>query len=273
MFDLKKDKPNRKGIQVLSQLTMNETEEQMFIQYCDRHSGLTREIGQEFLIMYYINRSRYMEAIRMHRKRLVVEREKDEAERFHRDAIDRRNSRQFGGEQDGRGPSSQNTLNRSQKRQVLIDQLIKVLPAPQKLILELEKDQQQDPSYSGSLMGRTVLSSHLSFNMGRDVQIHQNGVKQKTLQKSEHAFGSKGILLALLDETNAPLTSLKGLDLDWVTRSLAGEANKDETDSGNVDHVDTMSVDDDEPAAAADDAHDADKPKVLTVEIMDLDSD
>ncbi|KAG0289527.1 hypothetical protein BGZ96_006957 [Linnemannia gamsii] len=267
------DKPNRKGIQVLSQLTMNETEEHMFIQYCDGHSGLTREIGQEFLIMYYVNRSRYMEAIRMHRKRLVVEREKDEAEKFHRDAIDRRNSRQFGGDQNGRGPSSQNNLNRSQKRQVLIDQLIKVLPASQKLILELEKGQQRDPSCSGSLLGRTALSSHLSFNVGRDVQDHQNGAKQKTLSKSEHASGSKGILLTLLDETNAPLTSLKGLDLDWVTRSLTGEANNDETDGGNVDDGDALSVDDNEPAAVANGAQDADKPEVSTVEIMDLDSD
>ncbi|KAK5827388.1 nuclear pore complex assembly-domain-containing protein [Linnemannia elongata] len=267
------EKPNRKAIQVLSQLTMNETEEQMFIQYCDGHSGLTREVGQEFLIMYYVNRSRYMEAIRMHRKRLVVEREKDEAEKFHRDAINRRNSRQLGGNQNA-GSSSQPTLSRSQKRQILIDQLMKVLPAPQRLILELEKEQSSHTTASAK--ARTALSSHLTFNTGRDVQEdrHEGDVKKRKQQKAKLACGSKGILLALLDQTDAPSTGLKGLDLDWVTRSLTGEEKKHEAEGGDLGSSDTMSVDDDdEPEIAANGAHDTDKPKVSTVEIMDLDSD
>ncbi|KAK3848075.1 MAG: nuclear pore complex assembly-domain-containing protein [Linnemannia gamsii] len=258
------DKPNRKGIQALTQLTMNEVEEHMFIEYCDNHSGLTREVGQEFLILYYVNRSRYMEAIRMHRKRLVVEREKDEEEQFHRAAIDRRNSRQLGGDQKGGGGahSSHNvSLSKSHKRQVLIDQLIKVLPAPQRLILELEKEKpQQDLSgRAGSQTAtRTPLSSHLSFNTGRDV--HQD----LSVRKTEFTAGSKGILQALLDATDgAPLTSLKGLDLDWVTRSLTSEeavvVDVDvEEDQGRGDAI---SVDDDEK----------EESKVSRAEIMELD--
>ncbi|KAG0376145.1 hypothetical protein BGX24_008215 [Mortierella sp. AD032] len=258
------DKPNRKGIQALTQLTMNEVEEHMFIEYCDNHSGLTREVGQEFLIMYYVNRSRYMEAIRMHRKRLVVEREKDEEEQFHRAAIDRRNSRQLGGDQKGSGGahSSHNvSLSKSQKRQVLIDQLIKVLPAPQRLILELEKEKPQQglSDRAGSQTAtRTPLSSHLSFNTGRDVQ------QELSVRKTEFTAGSKGILQALLDATDgAPLTSLKGLDLDWVTGSLTSEeavvVDIDvEEDQGQGD---TISVDDDEK----------EESKVSRVEIMELD--
>lgn len=257
---------------MLSQLTMNETEEQMFTQYCDGHSGLTREIGQEFLIMYYVNRSRFMEAIRMHRKRLVVEREKDEAEQFHRDAINRRNSRQLGGRQN-EGSSSQTTLSRSQRRQTLIDQLMKVLPAPERLILELEKEESSHVTASAG--ARTALSSHLSFNTGRDVleDRREGEVKKQKQQKAELASGSKGILLALLDETDAPSTSLKGLDLDWVTRSLTGGERKDDSDDAEMDRANSVSVDDDESVVAANGAHDADKPKVSTVEIMDLDSD
>ncbi|KAG0273829.1 hypothetical protein BGZ95_010360 [Linnemannia exigua] len=260
------DMPNRKGIQALTQLTMNEAEEHMFIQYCDNHSGLTREVGQEFLIMYYVNRSRYMEAIRMHRKRLAVEREKDEEEQFHRAAIDRRNSRQLGGDKKGGAGahSSHNvSLSKSQKRQVLIDQLIKVLPAPQRLILELENEKPQRDSshHAGSQTAtRTPLSSYLSFNTGREV--HQD----QSVRKAEFTAGSKGIMQALLDATDgAPSTSLKGLDLDWVTRSLAGEETvvvEEEVDvEEDQSQGDVMSVDDGEK----------EKTKVSRVEIMELD--
>lgn len=208
----------------------------------------------------------------MHRKRLVVEREKDEAEQFHRDAINRRNSRQLGGNHNG-GSSSEATVSRSQKRQVLIDQLMKVLPAPERLILELEKDQSSHITISAG--ARTALSSHLSFNTGRDVleDRREGDVKKQKKQKAGLASGSKGILLALLDETDAPSTSLKGLDLDWVTRSLTGEEKKDDTDDAEMGRAKSMSVDDDEPAVTANGAHDTDKSKVSTVEIMDLDSD
>ncbi|KAF9131181.1 hypothetical protein BGW39_002151 [Mortierella sp. 14UC] len=250
------DKPNRKGIQALLQLTMNESEEQMFIQYCDNHSGLTREVGQEFLIMYYVDRSRLMEAIRMHRKRLAVEREQDEKEQFHRAAIDRRNSRQFGG--DKNGAQSSQSLSKSQKRQVLVDQLIKVLPVPQRLILELEEEKQQQDSTSptgthATTTTRAPLSSYLSFNTGRDVQQGQGAKK-----KDDFAAGGKGILQALLDVTDgAPSMSLKGLDLDRVTRSLAGEEEAvDQEKEGQA-----MFVSDDSE----------EKGKVLTVEIMELD--
>jgi hypothetical protein len=249
------DKPNRKGIQALSQLTMSESEEQMFIQYCDSHSGLTREVGQEFLIMYYVERSRFMEAIRMHRKRLVVEREKDEKEQFHRAAIDRRNSRQLGGHQIGTQPSQ--SLSKSQKRQVLIDQLMKVLPAPQRLILELEEEKQQGDSKSrtgahATTTTRAPLTSYLSFNTGRDVQQGQGG------KKSEFAAGGQGIQQVLLDMTDgAPSTSLKGLDLGKVTGSLTGE----EEAVAQGEEGQTMPVDD----------LTEEKDKVSAVEIMELD--
>ncbi|KAG0220014.1 hypothetical protein BGX33_010589 [Mortierella sp. NVP41] len=270
------DKPNRKGIQALSQLTMNETEEQLFIQYCDGHSGLTREVGQEFLIMYYVNRSRYMEAIRMHRKRLAVEREKDDAEQFHREAIERRNSRQFGDQ--SKGAPSQRPLNKSQKRQVLIDQLTRVLPAPQRLILELEQEKELKGGSSrvgSTSSARTPLSSHLTFNTGREVQ--DRGAK------AEIVAGSKGILLALLDESDSPSTSLKGLDLDWVARSLTGEADDDETEREAVDEVnggndEAMSLDEDaedKNEVSEPSSHSASKQntKLSTVDVMELDSD
>ncbi|KAF9903907.1 hypothetical protein EC991_003198 [Linnemannia zychae] len=244
------DKPNRKGIQALSQLTMNESEEQMFIQYCDSHSGLTREVGQEFLIMYYVDRSRFMEAIRMHRKRLAVEREQDEKEQFHRAAIDRRNSRQLGGDQNGLHSSQ--SLSKSQKRQVLIDQLTKVLPVPQRMILELEEERANHAGTHATTT-RSPLSSYLSFNVGRDGKQGQSASK-----KNDYAAGGKGILQALLDVTDgAPSTSLKGLDLDKVTRSLAGEEEAD--------------VQEEEDQAMSVDENNEEKGKISTVEIMELD--
>ncbi|KAF9100065.1 hypothetical protein BGX27_000492 [Mortierella sp. AM989] len=187
------DKPNRKAIQALSLLTMSEAEEQMFVRYCDRHSGLTREIGQEFLIMYYVNHSRYLEAIRMHRKLLVVELEKEDAEQFHRGAIERRNSRQFGGAKEPK----KTELTKSQKRQVLIDNLIMVLPETQRMLLEQE----------------------------------EGGTEMKT-KKSIGSNITKGAVYSLMNELDGPLTSLKGMDLNWVTRSLTKETEESTQEAG-----------------------------------------
>ncbi|KAF9919953.1 hypothetical protein FBU30_010341 [Linnemannia zychae] len=238
------DKPNRKGIQMLSHLTMNEVEEQMFIQYCDDHSGLTREVGQEFLIMYYANRSRYMEAIQMHKKRLAVEQEKDDEEQLRH------------------GSLQQSALSRPQKRRVLIDQLTKILPAPQRMILELEKEKQQQGQTKTSHT-QMPMSSRLSFNTDRKGQNQD--------MKAELAVGAKGILQALLDETDTPSISLKGLDLDWATRSLTGSSNDVEVDSVVQESIDAMSMSNDEHIVP--DEETIEKVKTSAIEIMDLDSD
>ncbi|KAG0004164.1 hypothetical protein BGZ79_010120 [Entomortierella chlamydospora] len=181
------DKPNRKAIQALSLLTMSEAEERMFVRYCDQHSGLTREIGQEFLIMYYVNHSRYLEAIRMHRKLLVVELEKEDAEQFHREALERRNSRHSGGAKEAK----KTELTKSQKRQVLIDNLIMVLPVTQRELLELEGE---------DIEKKTKQTADITSNNG--------------------GSSTRGAMRSLMNELDGPLTSLKGMDLNWVTRSL-----------------------------------------------------
>ncbi|KAI1317998.1 hypothetical protein EDD11_007381 [Mortierella claussenii] len=191
------DKPNRKAIQALAILTMNEAEEHMFVRYCDTHSGLTREVGQEFLIMYFVNHSRYMEAIRMHRKLLSVELEKEDAEQFHREALERRNSRQqFGANDESAKTVSKDTMTKSQKRQVLIDNLMMVLPATQRALLDIEDDQQ-----------------------GKGGDVAGGAISTATSGRSNESI--RGVVRSLVTQTDGPYTSLKGMDLNWVTRALS----------------------------------------------------
>jgi len=187
------DKPNRKAIKALALLTFNEAEEQMFVRYCEEHSGVTREVGQEFLIMYYVNHSRYLEAIRMHRQ-LLPDEERDE------DAMQlQQANRRF--EEASSSSNGPRVLTRSQKRQVLIDNLILVLPTTQREILELEDGQPGVPA-NGT-------SNHHSISS---------------------ATTTKGLLLSLMQEVGGPLTSLKGLDLNWVARSLTRHVLEEEID-------------------------------------------
>ncbi|KAI7817308.1 nuclear pore complex assembly-domain-containing protein [Gamsiella multidivaricata] len=205
------DKPNRKAIRALSLLTMNEAEEQLFIRYCDQHSGLTREVGQEFLIMYYVNHSRYLEAIRMHRKLLAIELEKEDVVQFHREAIERRNSRQ-NGESAGQSKGPETELTKSQKRQVLIDNLMMVLPATQKALLETEDEQSPDVTTS--------------------VQD-----KNKNKKVAESGSSTKGVVQSLMRNSDGQTTSLKGLDLNWVTRALNRQVLEEEDDMEQDDSV------------------------------------
>ncbi|KAF9204257.1 hypothetical protein BGZ49_005488 [Haplosporangium sp. Z 27] len=194
------DKPNRKAIQVLSLLTMSEVEEQMFVRYCEQHSGLTREIGQEFLIMYYVNHSRYLEAIRMHRKLLASELEKENAEQFHPETTEQRNSRQLGGAKE----TKKMELTRSQKRQLLIDNLMTVLPETQRVLLELEEEDSENKAKKA--VG----------NVGTN--------NSKTHSSSSNS--TKSVVRSLMNRSDGPLISLKGLDLNWVTKSLTQDTEE-----------------------------------------------
>ncbi|KAI8605377.1 nuclear pore complex assembly-domain-containing protein [Dissophora ornata] len=250
------DKPNRKAIRTLSLLTMNDAEEGAFIQYCDQHSGLTREVGQEFLIMYYVNHSRYLEAIRLHRKLLAVELENEDAEKFHREAIERRNSRQFG-EGAKQSSGSKNDWTKGQKRQLLIDNLMMVLPAAQKVVLELEEEQ-------------TTSSS-----------------AQEKREKTVGGGSSiKGVVETLMKEVDGPLTSLKGVDLNSVTRSLNRHVpggDMEGTDDQEAESVRSGRLKSNDSSLGKDNAHtksedgaigsESNTPKVFEADIMDVDSD
>lgn len=208
----------------------------MFVRYCEGHSGLTREIGQEFLIMYYVNHSRYMEAIRMHRQLLAVELEKEDTEQFHRDAIERRNSRQQ--QQNSKGasqslqphhPLSQQHLNKSQKRQVLIENLLMILPEAQRTILELEqkqKQQQQQPSLGSQDKPFSTLVSRTTVGEMITREDSTKAVKGEEAPMDVDRAASHGdhtVLMALLQVTDTPKKSLQGLDLDWF---LFGETEQ-----------------------------------------------
>ncbi|KAF9952685.1 hypothetical protein BGZ65_005123, partial [Modicella reniformis] len=188
------NKPNRKAIKALALLTLNEAEEQMFIRYCDEHAGVTREVGHEFLIMYYVNHSRYIEAIRMHRKRLSDEIGKEGAEEFRPYNI------HSSGESSSQAKDLKRPLSKSEKRQVIIDSLMMVLPPTQREILELEKGQFTDDDSTGA-DGGSMISS---------------------------ATTTKELILSLMKEVGEPLTSLKGLDLDWVAKSLTRHVLEEE---------------------------------------------
>lgn len=239
------DKPNRKVIHELSLLTMTEAEESLFVEYCDSHSGLTSTIAQEFLILYYVNHARYMEAIRLHQKLLSIELEKDDAEKFHREAIERRNSRQFGGDNKGGKPA----MSKSQKRQVLMNRLIAILPAAQKMVLKIEEERK-----------KATGAKKASFAIG----------EEKTLDPT------RSVVQSLMDQVDAPLASVKALDLDWITKSLAqnlgdedGEAivEEPEDEESTKDTVsDDQALDEQLEQALA-----AAKKPVLEVEVMELD--
>ncbi|KAF9195332.1 hypothetical protein BGZ51_002847 [Haplosporangium sp. Z 767] len=151
------DKPNRKAIKAMSLLTMTETEENRFVRYCEKHSGLTREIGQEYLIMYFVNHSRYAEAVQMHRKLLAVELEKEDAEQFHHEALERRNSATAKGTQ-------QQAMSKSQKRKVLIENLLMLLPEPQRRILNLEQEQKRKPETVPATMYQSLAAFKTNVN-------------------------------------------------------------------------------------------------------------
>ncbi|KAF9334292.1 hypothetical protein BG006_002405 [Podila minutissima] len=243
------DKPNRKAIHVLSLLTMTEAEESLFIKYCDQHSGLTSTIAQEFMILYYVNHARYMEAIRLHQKLLTIELEKDDAEKFHREAIERRNSRQFG-DKEGKQASS---MSKSQKRQVLMNRLIAILPAAQKMVLKMEEEQRQKAT--------GAKKSTLSFAHG----------EEKTLDPT------RSVVQSLMDQVDAPLASVKALDLDWITKSLAQNLS-DQDDEVIIEEPDdeestkdTIVSDDQALDEQLEQALAAAKQPVSEAEVMELD--
>ncbi|KAG0328811.1 hypothetical protein BGZ99_004475 [Dissophora globulifera] len=203
-----RDKPDRKAIQALSTMTMNAREESAFIRYCAQHSGLTREVGQEFLIMYYVNHSRYLEAIRMHRKLLAVELEHEDTEQFHREALERRNNQQFG---EGAKQAGKKEMSKGQKRQMIIDNLMMVLPAAQRTVLELEDE-------------RAISNAAVKTKKGK---------KAAASSAPPPAGGVKSVVQSLMQQVDGPLTSLKGVDLDWTTRSMnrhAPESHHEDSD-------------------------------------------
>ncbi|ORZ13938.1 hypothetical protein BCR41DRAFT_92058 [Lobosporangium transversale] len=218
------NKPNRKAIQSLSLLTMNEREEQIFIRYCDTHPGLTREVAQEFLIMYYVSHSRYMEAIRMHRKLLAVELEKEGMAQLHHAAMERNNVN---------GVSKQE-LSKSQKRQVLINNLMKILPETQKVLLDLETERQ-------------------------DAKVDTDGTKVA--------------VKSLMKDLNGSLTSLTGMDLNWVTGSsdqtvaLNGDEDKGKQSGKKEDKVLYA------PAKLLGDCTKTIDNRISRAEVMEVDSD
>ncbi|KAF8924609.1 hypothetical protein BGZ52_007973 [Haplosporangium bisporale] len=132
-----------------------------------------------------------MEAIRLHQKLLSIELEKDDAEKFHREAIERRNSRQFGGDNNTGGKPA---MSKSQKRQVLMNRLIAILPAAQKMVLKIEEERK-----------KATGANKASFAIG----------EEKTLDPT------RSVVQSLMDQVDAPLASVKALDLDWITKSLA----------------------------------------------------
>ncbi|KAF9927799.1 hypothetical protein BGZ67_007315 [Mortierella alpina] len=215
------DKPNRTAIKTFLLLSMSEHEEQMFIRYCDNYSGLTREVGQEYLIMYYVNHCRYLEAVRMHRKLYAAEKEKEVNEKFHRDATERRNSRQFGDKKSSAAKGQE--LSKSVKRKVLIDNLMMVLPSTQRIILELEQEQEQEKeTHAKSLNSpeRQPITSLPSFRVGHESHKAVSKTK-KTAVADTQSTASRGIVQSLMHEVDGPLTSLRGMDLDWASRSLS----------------------------------------------------
>ncbi|KAI8351621.1 nuclear pore complex assembly-domain-containing protein [Mortierella sp. GBAus27b] len=185
------NKPNRKAIKALALLTFNEPEEQMFVRYCNEQKGVTREVGQEFLIMYYVNHSRYLEAIRMHRKLLPTEERMDTAPVQHTHRFEE-------------STNPRKDMTRSQKRQVLIDNLLMVLPTTQREILDLED-------------GRS-----------------NSDLTESTVGSMSSTTTAKGLLVSLMKEVGEPLTSLKGLDLNWVAKALTRHVLEDEFDQDTL---------------------------------------
>ncbi|KAG0053085.1 hypothetical protein BGZ83_001677 [Gryganskiella cystojenkinii] len=265
-------KPNRKAISLLSLVTFTNQEEEMFIRYCEGHSGLTREIGQEFLIMYYVNHSRYMEAIRMHQALLEIELEKEETEKFHRDALERRNSRQQKQQsgQNSQQQQGQQHLSRSQKRQVLIDNLLLVLPETQRTILELEQRQPQQSEQSlKSANKRAPFSTLVSGSTAQELRSREDSKTEGSSDKVEDGStaapasstsqSDHAVLLSLLQVTEAAKKSLQGLDLNWllsededpIAEQIAGDKGEGTTGSSAdarrmVSEVAVTDLDDDD---------------------------
>ncbi|KAF9425566.1 hypothetical protein BGZ94_007423 [Podila epigama] len=257
------DKPNRSAIHELSLLTMTEQEERFFQKFCDEHSVQSSSIAQDFLILYYVNHSRFMEAIRLHQKLLLVELEKEDAEKFHREAIERRNSRSYnnnGNSKNGGDGAPRQPLNKSQKRQVLMNRLIAILPEAQRLVLKIEDDQRQQKA------GGTGGKPTISFGQGVD---------ERTLDST------RKVVEKLVEEVDAPLASVKTLDLDWITKALAKNLQEEDDDQDLYDVDSNAAVEedmtasvDDKDESEVDDAH-ASASRSLTggseVEVMELD--
>ncbi|KAF9282456.1 hypothetical protein BGZ68_005971 [Mortierella alpina] len=241
------NKPNRAAIKTFLLLSMSEHEEQMFVRYCDSHSGLTREVGQEYLIMYYVNHCRYLEAVRMHRKLYAAEKEKEDDEKFHREAIERRNSRQFGEKKNSTIKGQE--LSKSEKRKVLIDNLIMVLPSTQRIVLELEQEQE---THAESLDSpeRQPITSLPSFRVGHESEKAVSKTKKSTGADSR-STASRGIVQSLMHEVDGPLTSLRGMDLDWASRSLSEHLLGAEEEQ-EVEETENEEVSSDAPDAVQD---------------------
>lgn len=219
----------------------------MFVRYCDSHSGLTREVGQEYLIMYYVNHCRYLEAVRMHRKLYAAEKEKEDDEKFHREAIERRNSRQFGEKKYSTTKGQE--LSKSEKRKVLIDNLIMVLPSTQRIVLELEQEQE---THAESLYSpeRQPITSLPSFRVGHESEKAVSKTKKSTGADSR-STASRGIVQSLMHEVDGPLTSLRGMDLDWASRSLSEHLLGAEEEQ-EVEETENEEVSSDAPDAVQD---------------------
>ncbi|KAF9301747.1 hypothetical protein BGZ74_006319 [Mortierella antarctica] len=190
-----------------------------------------------------------MEAIRLHQKLLTIELEKDDAEKFHREAIERRNSRQFG----DKGGKQASSMSKSQKRQVLMNRLIAILPAAQKMVLKMEEEQRQKAT--------GAKKSTLSFAHG----------EEKTLDPT------RSVVQSLMDQVDAPLASVKALDLDWITKSLAQNLS-DQDDEVIIEEPDdeestkgTIVSDDQALDEQLEQALAAAKQPVSEVEVMELD--
>ena len=222
----------------------------MFVRYCDHHSGLTREVGQEYLIMYYVNHCRYLEAVRMHRKLYAAEKEREDSEKFHRDAIERRNSRQFGEKKNSADKGQE--LSKSEKRKVLIDNLIMVLPSTQRIVLELEQEQEQE-THAESLnrSERQPITSLPSFRVGHESDKAVSKAK-KSAGADTRSTVSRGIVQSLMHEVDGPLTSLRGMDLDWASRSLSEHLLDAEEEEQEAEEAENVNGSSDVPDAAQD---------------------
>ncbi|KAF9584204.1 hypothetical protein BGW38_007239 [Lunasporangiospora selenospora] len=257
-----KDTPNRAAIKSLSYLNLTEVEESMYKRYVSEQTGVTQQVAREFLIVSYVNHSRYLEAIRMHRQILVIERaqEKEEEARGQRAG--------FGVNMEDDEDEIMNkktTLTKSQKRQVLVDQLIQVLPEAQRVVLQVEeeserrREQSSKPSLSlpkskepfSGVLAWSLNKSNRKNNeeKGSIVATTTTITAIKSTEASKERSGVNGsvvtdaaykgvveTLVSQLGESGGPLTGLQGLDLDWaakvLTRHLLEEEEEEESEEG-----------------------------------------
>ncbi|KAF9969947.1 hypothetical protein BGZ73_007495, partial [Actinomortierella ambigua] len=126
-FEGSDKKPNKTAIQDLSRQTLSRYEEQALVRYGASHPAhsSTRTVCWEFLAMYYVKHSCFLEAIGIHQRLLEDE--------------------ELGGGSgsgSGSGSGDQSKAKREQ-RQEIIRQLKEMLPEPQIKLLEVQEDERR----------------------------------------------------------------------------------------------------------------------------------